>query len=75
MTIKIGKSSISISVEGCFRCGTRWSSGWFPARTVPVTLDGRSMDITLHVCNECASPEEKGVSQSGSGKKIQMRFE
>jgi hypothetical protein len=43
MNIKIGESRISISVEGCFRCGTLFSSGWYPFKEIPVRLDKKSV--------------------------------
>jgi len=77
MNLKIGESRISISVEGCFRCGTLWSSRWYPAREVSVRLGEKSIRrITLYICSDCAAPAEKDAARqndpcSGS----QMRLE
>jgi len=74
MNIKIGKSQISISAEGCFRCGTLWSSGWYSVREVSVRLDEKSVRwITLHICNDCATPDEKiALQQNDSDSAVQM---
>ncbi len=58
--MNIGKTSIRIEVEGCVKCGTRWSSAWFVARTVPVKIGDREEDsITLHICADCKQSMEK----------------
>ncbi len=76
MNIKIGESRISISVEGCFRCGTSFSSGWYPFKEIQVRLGDKSVrQITLHVCNDCATADEKiTVLQNDSGGGVQMRL-
>ncbi len=77
MNIKIGESRISISVEGCFRCGTLFSSGWYPLKEIQVRLGEKSVrQITLHVCNDCATPAEKTAArQNDSGSRIQLKLE
>ncbi len=77
MNIKIGESRISISVEGCFRCGTLFSSGWYPFKEIQVRLGEKSVrQITLHVCNDCATVDEKNAAlQNDSGGGVQMRLE
>jgi hypothetical protein len=77
MNIKIGESRISISVEGCFRCGTMFSSGWYPFKEIQVRLDKKSVRwITLHICNDCATPDEKTAArQNDSCSRVQMRLE
>ncbi|MDP2845076.1 MAG: hypothetical protein Q8N79_03245 [Candidatus Methanoperedens sp.] len=77
MNIKIGESRISISVEGCFRCGTLFSSGWYPFKEIPVRLDEKSVKwITLHICNDCATQAEKTAArQNDSCSGVQMRLE
>ncbi len=50
MKVNIGKSRIEVSVEGCFRCGTLWSSRRFPLKDVPVQIACRVDTVTLHVC-------------------------
>jgi hypothetical protein len=76
MNVKIGESRVSISVEGCFRCGTSFSSRWYPFKEISVRLGDKSVrQITLHVCNDCATANEKiAVLQNGSGGGVQMRL-
>ena len=52
-TIRIGKATISIDVEGCISCGTRWSSGWVVVRRLTVRVGGREKEISLHSCAGC----------------------
>ncbi len=77
MNIKIGEARISISVEGCFRCGTSFSSGWYPFKEIQVRLGEKSVRwITLHICNDCATVDERTVArQNDSGVRVQMRLE
>lgn len=77
MNIKIGESRISISAEGCFRCGTSFSSGWYPFKEIQVRLGEKSVRwITLHICNDCATPDEKTADlQNDSGNGVQMMLE
>jgi predicted P-loop ATPase len=77
MNIKIGESRISISVEGCFRCGTSFSSGWYPFKEIALRLDEKSVKwITLHICNDCATPVEKTAArQNDSASGVQKRLE
>lgn len=77
MNLKIGKSRISISVEGCFRCGTSFSSGWYPFKEILVRLGEKSVRrITLHICNDCATPAEKSAArQNDSLRGVQMSLE
>jgi len=76
MNVKIGESRISISVEGCFRCSTSFSSRWYPFKDIPVRFGEKSVrQITLHVCNDCATVDEKTTSlQNDSGSGVQMRL-
>ncbi len=77
MNIKIGESRISISVEGCFRCGTSFSSGWYPFKEISLRFGEKSVRwITLHICSDCATPDEKNAAlQNDSGSGIQTRLE
>ncbi len=63
MNIKIGKAQISIEAEGCHRCGTRWSRGWYPFKEVPVQIGNRALSLTLNLCHDCATPTEKGTAE------------
>lgn len=75
MNIKIGESRISISVEGCFKCGTSFSSGWYSFKEIPVRFGEKIVRITLHICNDCATPAEKTAArQDDSGSGVQMRL-
>jgi hypothetical protein len=77
MNIKIGESRISISAEGCFRCGTSFSNGWYPFKEIQVRLGEKSIrQITLHISSDCAAPDEKNAAlQNDSGSGIQTRLE
>jgi len=62
MNVNMGKSKISVVVEGCFRCGTSFSRGWYPFKVVPVRIGERiERGVTLHICDDCATPEEKSA--------------
>ena len=76
MNLKIGESRISISVEGCFKCGTSFSSGWYSFKEIPVRFGEKSIRrITLHICNDCATPDEKtAAQQDDSGSGVQMKL-
>lgn len=63
MNFKFGKSTISVTGEGCFRCGTGNSSGWYPLKEIKVKVGKKEGTITLFVCNECATKDEKKTSQ------------
>ena len=58
-TINVGKAKIRIEVEGCTKCGTRYSSGWSVERVVNVVVEGRrSIKIEVHVCADCGRPKK-----------------
>lgn len=63
MKTKIGKTHISIEAQGCYRCGTLWSSGWHPLKDIPAQVGDRLFKLTLHVCADCATPAEKRSTQ------------
>jgi hypothetical protein len=75
MNIKMGESKISVTVEGCFRCGTSFSRGWFPLKVVPVRI-GEKVDraVTLHVCNDCVTPEERTMSEESACSSVQRKL-
>jgi hypothetical protein len=77
MNIKIGESRIRISVEGCFRCGTSFSSRWYPLKEIQVRLGEKSVKwIMLHICNDCATMDEKTAARrNDSGSGVQKRLE
>jgi hypothetical protein len=52
--VTIGRTRITVDVRGCLDCGTEWSHGWVPARTVPVTIGTRALAIGLSRCADCA---------------------
>lgn len=54
MKLKIGKSAIEITAEGCVRCGALSSHRWEIERAIPVTVgDRKPAEISLHVCGGC----------------------
>ena len=59
--MKIGKSTVYIQVEGCIKCGTKWSSGWSVARVVPITIGKKAMSIDLNICADCREKENKNA--------------
>lgn len=63
MKFKIGKTDITIKAEGCHRCGALWSRGWYPLKDVQVQVGSHKGVITISVCDDCATPDEKGTSQ------------
>lgn len=63
MNLSFGKAQVSVRGEGCMRCGTLWSSHWYPLKEVPVKVGSREGCITLNVCHDCATPEERGTAQ------------
>ena len=62
---QFGKSKVTIDVEGCVDCGTRWSSGWFNAETLGVAVGGKTDTITLFRCKDCQDKLTK--AQTGQG--------
>ena len=64
MKIRIGKSKIDVSVEGCYRCGTLWSSGWYEYKEIPVQVGQTKGSIVVHVCANCVSVQEKETDQT-----------
>ena len=48
MKVRIGKSKIDVSVEGCYRCGVLWSSGWYEYKL----WEGRLLEM-WHSHNRC----------------------
>jgi hypothetical protein len=53
MNLKIGHSTLTIEVEGCIQCGTKWSSGWAVAKLVTVKVGQREHTVSLHICADC----------------------
>ncbi len=76
MIVKLGESRVSISVEGCFRCGTLFSRGWYPFKEIPVRLGEKSLKwITLHVCNDRATADEKTAAlRNDTSSIVQMKL-
>jgi len=75
MNVKMGESKIGVSVEGCFRCGTLFSSGWYPFKVVPVRIGEKiERQVTLHVCNDCVTPEEKIAPEESAGSSFQRKL-
>lgn len=64
MSIKIGKTQINIEVQGCYRCGTLWSSGWYPLKVVQAQINGKPLPLTLNVCHDCATLTERATAQA-----------
>jgi hypothetical protein len=52
-TFTFGKTRVSVEVEGCVSCGTRWSSGWTVVRRLTVRIGAREGEIRLHACVDC----------------------
>ena len=52
-SFSFGKTKVSVEVEGCVSCGTRWSSGWEVVRRVTVRIGAREGEIALHACADC----------------------
>ncbi len=48
----------------------------FGIKEIPVCLGEKSVKwITLHICNDCATPDEKtAAQQNDSGSGVQMRL-
>lgn len=63
MKIKIGKTDITIKAEGCHRCGVLWSRGWYALKQVPVQVGSHKEMITIHICHDCATADEKNTAQ------------
>ena len=59
MNMKIGQTTIRVTVEGCIKCGTRGSSGWSVARVVPVKIGDKADTITLHICEDCQPTKKR----------------
>ncbi len=57
--VRLGKTIVTVSAEGCIRCGTKWSTGWRTAKIVKVNIDGRLSELKLHTCHNCATAGEK----------------
>lgn len=62
-THQIGRANITISVEGCLKCGTRWSSAWTLAREVPISIGAKKTVIRLHLCADCQPQSPMGADQ------------
>ena len=52
-TFAFGKARVSVEVEGCVSCGTRWSSGWAVVRRLTVRIGAKVGEIALHACADC----------------------
>jgi hypothetical protein len=75
MNVKMGESKISVVAEGCFRCGTSFSSGWYPLKVVTVRIGEKiERGVTLHVCNDCATPEEKVAPEESADSGLQRKL-
>ncbi len=75
MNVKMGESKINVVAEGCFRCGTTFSRGWYPLKVVPVRIGEKiERGVTLHVCDDCAAPEEKVAPQESAGSGLQRKL-
>lgn len=52
-TFRFGKATVSVDVEGCVSCGTRWSSEWEVVRRLTIRIGAREQEIALHACADC----------------------
>ena len=52
-SFRVGKTTVSVEVEGCVSCGTRWSSGWAVVQRLTVRIGAREGEIALHACADC----------------------
>lgn len=74
-SVMIRKTQISIEVDGCFRCGTSFSRGWYPYKEVQVCIGEKSVKwVTLHLCDDCATPEEKVAPQERPDHSVQRKL-
>ena len=51
--MNFGKTKVHVTTEGCFGCGTRWSSGWRVFAALPIQVAGKEYDAPLHICADC----------------------
>lgn len=64
MNIKMGESKISVTVEGCFRCSTSFSRGWFPHSRWCLCVSVRRLTGPLRcMCVTIASPRKRELCQ------------
>lgn len=61
METNIGKAKVKIKSEGCFKCGTTFSSGWSVYKTIPVTIGPRAGMIDINICFDCSETMKKGL--------------
>jgi|GEM_PF-6340119 len=70
----IGKSRITISVEGCVDCGIAYSPAWTEERRHEIKIGSRRDFITLKRCATCSAkvgrPQEYEAPTA-----LQRRFE
>lgn len=52
-TYRIGKTKITVDVEGCVKCGTLWSSDWFVTRVIDVVIATKKYQVAIHICADC----------------------
>lgn len=62
-TITIGKSRITISVEGCVDCGVAFSPAWTEDRRHEIQIGSRRDYITLRRCAGCTARRGRTVEQ------------
>jgi hypothetical protein len=62
LSLHIQKAHIEITVEGCIECGTRWSRGWHPAKSVSVLIQKKERMLVLHRCADCETKQSSNLA-------------
>lgn len=50
----IGKTSVTVFVGGCVRCGTDTSSKWHFDQVATLLAGGKAKDFELQMCEDCS---------------------
>ena len=59
MTFRVGKTNITIEVEGCTQCGTKYSYDWNQAKTVEIVIgNGKPKLLSIPICGKCMGVPE-----------------
>lgn len=63
MQYKIGKAKVKIEVEGCAKCGGRWSNGWYVYKEVEIQIGKKKGTVSISICADCKNQEEHGAEK------------
>lgn len=59
MKVSIGRAKVTITAEGCVKCGTKYAKGWYRCDTLLIVVGSlkKARQLDIHICADCAEQE------------------